>query len=46
MRPELSVRTVFEGFETDEHVPAPRLAGLLRRVRLLVWPPACSQPHH
>lgn len=42
----LTLGSVFEGFETDSRRTTPTLARLMTRVRLLVWPPACSQPHH
>ncbi|WP_180357976.1 hypothetical protein [Streptomyces sp. NP160] len=42
----LTLGSVFDGFETDTRPVRPVLAGWMRRVRLLVWPPACSQPHH
>ncbi|MBC3760072.1 hypothetical protein ACUN7V_20885 [Quadrisphaera oryzae] len=38
--------SVFDGFQTDTRRTRPALARVLDRVRALVWPPACSQPHH
>ena len=46
MSSDLTLGAVFDGFETDTRATTPKLAGFMQRVRLLVWPPACSQPHH
>lgn len=41
---DVTLASVFEGFQTESRTTAPKLAGWMRRIRLVVWPPACSQP--
>ncbi|MBC3760070.1 hypothetical protein ACUN7V_20875 [Quadrisphaera oryzae] len=48
-RGALTFGSLFSGSQTCTRLTRPTrpaLARVLDRVRALVWPPACSQPHH